>query len=536
MEDRSESRHAADLGAPAVPSTGAAFAVLDDSPNPVLATDPRGRIRYVNRGLESAFGYTRDELIEQPVEVLVPGSAAEGHARRRAGFVAHPVARPMGIGMEQAGRRKDGSEFPVEISLAPVNTPDGPYILATVVDITARKLAENQLLQAQKLESIGRLAGGIAHDFNNVLFAIKGYAELLAEDLAPDRRDSLDPDDALSNVEAIALAASRAATLTAQLLAFSRQQVVHSEVLELNAAIEAAEPMLRPLVGETVRLDIRMDPDAGRIRLAHGQLDQVLVNLVVNARDAMPDGGTVTIESGNVELDETDAAQLVDATPGRYVYLAISDTGEGMDLETRDHAFEPFFTTKARGKGTGLGLATTHGIMRQAGGHIALSSEPGIGSAFKLYFPRIDDPADAPQAPRLPLPDVVGGRLMVVEDELSVREMTTLVLRRAGYEVHPVAHGAEALERLEELGAPIDVLVTDVVMPGMSGIELAEQVLDAYPQAGVVLLSGYTAETLDLERVVSRGGVFLSKPVPTDQLLMAVATAAERRGLDPRQS
>jgi PAS domain S-box-containing protein len=525
---RKESRSAADLELSVHRRSGEIYSLLDASPNAILATDLSGRIRYLNPRVESTFGYSREELLDQPVEVLVPLGAAARHADRRNSFRAHPVTRPAGIGMDLAGRRKDGSEFPVEISLAPVETPDGPQVLATVVDITARKVAENQLLQAQKLESIGRLAGGIAHDFNNVLFAIKGYAELLAEDLSPERRSILDPDAALANVEAITTAATRAATLTAQLLAFSRQQVVQPEVLEINEAVEALQPMLRPLIGEQIGLSVRLDPGAGRIRLGRGQLDQILVNLVVNARDAMPAGGRITIESGNAELDAAYVAQHLDVLPGPYVFLAVSDTGEGMDAETRAHAFEPFYTTKEQGRGTGLGLATIYGIMQQARGHVWLYSEPGIGSSFKLYFPREDAPAAGPHAPR-PIGSLAAvGTLLVVEDEPSVREMTTLVLRRAGYVVYPVPDGGAALQRLDVLEVSLDVLVTDVVMPGMSGIDLAEQVLDRYPTAGVVMLSGYTAETLDLERVVSRGGIFLSKPVPAEALLAAVATAARR--------
>ena len=321
--------------------------------------------------------------------MLLPTTVADRHQTHRDGFLANPVARPMGIGLDLAGRRKDGSEFPVEISLSPVETHEGLRVFATVVDITARKSAENQVLQTQKLESIGRLAGGIAHDFNNVLFAIKGYAELLAEDLAPERRQNLDPDEALRSVQAIGDAATRAASLTAQLLAFSRRQVVRPEVLELNAVIESVEPMLQRLIGEQVRLVVRPGPATGRLRADHGQLDQILVNLVINARDAMPEGGTITIESGNIELEAT-TLRRPDVVPGPYVYLAVSDTGEGMNLETREHIFEPFFTTKEHGQGTGLGLATIYGIVQQAGGHIALESEPGKGSSFKLYFPRVD--------------------------------------------------------------------------------------------------------------------------------------------------
>jgi hypothetical protein len=523
------SRHAVGVELTAGGFQGPTLAVLEASPNPIVAVDQAGRISYLNPRVEFTFGYRRDELIGQPVEILMPLGRATAHVAHRDGFLAHPFVRPMGIGMDLAGRRKDGSEFPVDISLFPVETPDGPRVFATIFDITARKSAENQLLQTQKLESIGRLAGGIAHDFNNVLFAIQGYAELLAEDLAPDRRARLDPDEALRNVEAIGAAATRAASLTAQLLAFSRQQVVLPVVLELNAAIEAVEPMLRRLIGENVRLVVRTSPDTGRLRMGRGQVDQILMNLVINARDAMPDGGTITIEAGNVDLDAAYVEEHPDVVPGPFVQVSVSDTGPGMSPETRTHAFEPFFTTKPIGKGTGLGLATIYGIVQQAGGHIWLASEPGTGLSFRIYLPRTDAPAPATSAERPEQAPAGAGTLLVVEDEASVREMTTTLLRRAGYEVHAVANGAAALQRLQELREPIDVLISDVVMPGMSGIELAERVLDRFPKAGVVLLSGYTAETLDLERVVSRGAIFLSKPIPTDELLAAVARAVDRR-------
>ncbi len=508
---------------------GGTLAVLDASPNPIVAIDAGAAITYVNPQVEITFGYDAAELIGQTIEVLLPRAIADRHIAHRDGFLVNPVARPMGIGLDLAGRRKDGTEFPVEISLSPVETPEGLRVFATVVDITARKTAENQLLQAQKLESIGRLAGGIAHDFNNVLFAIKGYAELLSDDLSPERRDRLDPDEALRSVKAIADAATRAASLTAQLLAFSRRQVVRPEVLDLNEAIENVEPMLRRLIGAQIRLVVRPGQGAGRLRADHGQLDQILVNLVINARDAMPEGGTITIESGNIELDETYAAQHLDVAPGPFVFLAVSDTGLGMDVETREHVFEPFFTTKEQGHGTGLGLATIYGIVQQTGGHIWLYSEPGIGSSFKLYFPRVDAPVAAATAPSPGRTTAGTGTVMVVEDEAVVRDMTSAMLRRAGYQVTSVSDGPEALERLIRLAQPVDILVTDVVMPGMSGIDLAERVLDRFPEAGVVLLSGYTAETLDLDRVVTRGALFLSKPVNANDLLDAVRRAPERR-------
>ena len=508
--------------------------VLEAGPNAVVAIDAQGRIVYVNLQVAATFGYGPDEVLGQSIELLLPERVASRHVGHRDGFIDHPVSRQMGIGLDLAGRRRDGSEFPVEISLAPVETADGLQVFATVVDITARKGAESQLLQAQKLESIGRLAGGIAHDFNNMLFAIHGYGELLAQDLAPDARADFDADRALRNVDAISQAAERATALTAQLLAFSRQQVVTSKVLDMNAAVTKIEPMVQPLIGEDVRLILKLDPAAGHVRADSGQIDQIVVNLVVNARDAMPEGGTVTIETGNVTFDEPYAIEYFGVTPGQYVLLAVSDTGVGMDSTTREHIFEPFFTTKDVGKGTGLGLATIYGIVRQAGGHIWLYSEPGRGSAFKLYFPRVD--AAVEDAPIEPVtPEVGVGTVLVVEDEPAVRDMTTQLLERAGYRVIAVAGGPEALASATN-DEPIDVLVTDVIMPAMSGIDLAEQMLDRHPRIGVVLLSGYTAETLDLERVTARGVLFVPKPVTSNQLLQAVqrAQASSRAAADRR--
>jgi two-component system cell cycle sensor histidine kinase/response regulator CckA len=391
----------------------------------------------------------------------------------------------------------------------------------------AHKASENELLQAQKLESIGRLAGGIAHDFNNMLFAIQGYAELLTQDLASADPARLAPDELLASVNAISDATKRAATLTAQLLAFSRRQIVAAEVLDLNAIVTAVVPMVRQLIGQSRRLILELDPATGHMRADAGQIEQIVVNLVLNARDAMPDGGTVTIESGNAAFDDFHAPGHVNGTPGPYVFLAITDTGVGMDHATREHIFEPFFTTKSLGNGTGLGLASAYGIVNQAGGHIFVYSEPGQGSVFKLYFPRVDAPVERRSAVRL-APVVGDGTVMIVEDDPAIRTMTAKLLNRAGYEVISVANGSEALATARTAG-PIDVLVTDVIMPATSGIDLAEQMMDAYPRMGVVLLSGYVEETLHLERAISRGATFVAKPLSSTQLLQTVAQAAASR-------
>jgi signal transduction histidine kinase len=389
----------------------------------------------------------------------------------------------------------------------------------------ARKAAENQLLQAQKLESIGRLAGGIAHDFNNMLFAIHGYAELMTQDLAANAPD-LDRAQLMQSVTAIRDAAERATALTGQLLSFSRQHAVSVHVLDVNAAVATIEPMVRQLIGKQMRLVVKLDAGAGHIRADMGQIDQILVNLVVNARDAMPSGGTVTIETGNAVFDDHAPGNGAIGA-GSYVFLAVTDTGIGMDQATRDLMFEPFFTTKATGKGTGLGLATTNGIVNRAGGHIEVESEPGRGSAFRLYFPRIDAAVDA--EPDDPDARIVGaGRILVVEDEPAVRDMIAQVLERAGYAVVSVADAAEAVATAKLL-QPFDALVTDVVMPNLSGIELVDELMNEYPLLGVVLVSGYTADTLDLEQVVARGARFLAKPVTSNRLLATVIDAIAAR-------
>jgi hypothetical protein len=488
-----------------------------------VAVDAAARIVYANPQVSRTFGYAPDELLGRPVEVLLPDRVAARHVGLRDGFIGHSVARPMGIGLDLSGRRKDGSEFPVEISLSPLETPDGLQVFATIVDITARKAAESQLLQAQKLESIGRLAGGIAHDFNNMLFAIRGYAEMLEEDLAVEGRARLDADVALANASAITTVVERATMLTTQLLAFSRRQAVAARTIALNESTQGLEPMLRRLIGEDVRLQLALDPNAGNVRMDPGQLDQILVNLVVNARDAMPEGGLISIATGHVAFDEPYALEHFDVRPGAYVMLAVSDTGHGMDHETREHVFEPFFTTKELGRGTGLGLATIYGIVRQAGGHIWLYSEPGQGSTFKIYLPRVGEGLPAawgvPGGEAAPLSR---GTVLVVEDEPAVRDMTRQMLTRAGWTVIEVPNGTEAWALVDVAAEPIDAVVSDVVMPGLSGIELSERVLERHPGIRFVLLSGYTAETLNLERAIERGVRFVSKPVSSRQLLAAL--------------
>jgi hypothetical protein len=503
--------------------------LLEAAPDAMVVVDERGDIVLVNVQAEKQFGYHRDELIGQPVTSIIPVGFAERLIADHLRPAADALAQEIGSGIELSGRRKNGSEFPIDIMLSPLESDEGILVTAAIRNISARKAAEGQLLQAQKLESVGRLAGGIAHDFNNMLFVINGQAEMLDQDLMPEQRAALDLDHALGNVRAIREAGERAAKLTAQLLAFSRQHVVSPKVIDLNAAIEGLEPMVRELIGTDVQLVVELSSAAGHVRVDPGQLDQILVNLMVNARDAMPEGGRLTIETADVLVDEPHAIEHFDLRAGPYALLAVSDTGIGMDRSVRERIFEPFFTTKEPGKGTGLGLATAYGIVHQAGGHIWVYSEPGIGSTFKIYLPRVDPmgPLDAPAVPVAPAEGT--GTVLVVEDEPDVRDVTTQMLTRSGYHVIAVADGTEAIARLARLEEPIDVLVTDIVMPQMSGIELADQVMDAFPHVGVVLLSGFTAETLQLERVTTRGAAFVPKPVTSGQLVAAVEGARTTR-------
>lgn len=501
-------------------------AVLESSSNSIVAVDVSGTITYVNPQAETAFGYERNELIGMAVEALVPDRVRDRHVQHRADYLRDAVARPTGIGISVAGRRKDGSEFPVEISLSPVETADGPLVFATIVDVTERSAIEQQLEESHRLESIGRLAGGIAHDFNNMLFAIGGNAELLAEDLSGDRAD-VDTADARERIAAIVDATDRAAGLTRQLLAFSRQQVVSPKVIDLAEVIWAMAPMLRTLVGEGITLDLDLTGPARRVLIDPSQFDQVLVNLVANARDAMPGGGSLSIRTELVVFDEDDGLVRVEVVAGEYVVLVVSDTGIGIDEGARAHIFEPFFTTKAPGKGTGLGLATTHGIIKQAGGSIWLYSEVGHGTTFKVFLPRIE--ARGESTPETPAPLApAAGMILVVEDDQAVRAMTSQMLRRRGYEVVVGKDGPTALEAFDRTAERIDVLVTDVIMPGMSGLVLAQQVRERDPGIGIVLLSGYTAGTLDLERTIAEGAAFLAKPVTSRQLQEAIERVRHR--------
>jgi signal transduction histidine kinase len=378
-----------------------------------------------------------------------------------------------------------------------------------------RRDLEMQLLQAQKLESIGRLAGGIAHDFNNLLTAILGYSELAEAELPADSSVR----ECLQNVQD---AAHRAASLTHQLLAFARKQVIKPSIVDLNGLLRDTEKMLRRLIGADVELVSLPDPDLGSVRVDAGQFGQVLLNLALNARDAMPNGGTLTFETANLSLGEDFARQHFDVAPGEYVLLTVTDSGVGMDRQTQARVFEPFFTTKDPGKGTGLGLSTCYGIVKQSGGEISLQSKPGRGTTFKIYLPRIRETAEAASTADHVETPRGKATVLLVEDEERVRSVAARTLDGHGYRVLEASNGIEARRIVEELGAQIDLIITDLVMPLMGGAELIRWVGDAYPGIRTLLMSGYVEAAGSQPGTTDPATAFLQKPFTTRELLQMV--------------
>ena len=493
----------------------AALPILEADPNAVIGVDAAGVILYANPQVEATFGWPPSELVGKSVDQLVPVELAGGQAAHRSAFTAAPAPRPMGIGLDLSARRRDGTEFPVEISLVPLDGPRGPIVLATVVDITARRALEGQLFEARKLESIGRLSGGIAHDFNNILTAIIGFADLALASPAGS--------DLTSDLTTIREAAQRASGLTQQLLAFGRRQILRPQLVNPNEVITATEPMLRRLIGEQIEVTVSIRPDVGSIQVDPTQLGQVILNLALNARDAMPGGGHLVIRSERATLDDTDLSRHAEIPAGSYVVISVADTGTGMDAETKAHIFEPFFTTKEVGQGTGLGLATTYGIVKQSNGYIWVYSEPGRGTSFRIYFPQ----AEAPKVEEVVAkPHSIGPphshQVLLVEDEPMLLVLTRRVLTEAGFDVIEASNAAEALELAQRPEVSLDLLLTDVVMPGMSGVQLADRLRTLIPGIRALLMSGYAEEIVLGE---STDYAFIAKPFTPQALLDAVVDA-----------
>jgi PAS domain S-box-containing protein len=472
--------------------------------------DRETRITSWNLGARRLLGRTAEEMLRRPLASLF----AEGVADPE-GMAIRLLDTRLPDRLETEFRSADGSSIDVMASGSPLSAADGQLDGHIIVarDITERRRAEveraeleSQFRQAQKMEAVGRLAGGVAHDFNNLLTVIMGRSEFLRQQLPAN-------DPLLRHVDVITQGAQRAAKLTGQLLAFSRRQVLQPKVLDLNGVIGGMAEMLRRLIGENIVLVTLPAPGLGRVMADPSQVEQILMNLAVNAHDAMPSGGRLTLETSNVVNDETYVRQHMGARPGAYVMLAVTDTGTGMSAETQARLFEPFFTTKGPGKGTGLGLATVYGIVKQSGGNIWVYSEPGHGTCFKVYLPRVDEATDAAESP-----DAAGASprghetILLVEDEPDLRELALEILAMHGYVVLEAAEAGEALRLGDGHTGRIDLLLTDVIMPGMSGRELAVQLTARRPGLRVLYMSGYTADAMAKHGVLEPEIMFLQKP------------------------
>jgi PAS domain S-box-containing protein len=506
-------------------------AVLEAAPDAMIGVDCDGVIGLVNAQAERLFGYDRAELFGRRIELLVPVASRERHVAAVGRYLRAPESRPMGRGQPLFARRKDGAEFPAEISLSALETDDGLLVVSAVRDVSERLelLAERERLraqaererleaklnQAQRIESLGQLAGGVAHDFNNLLAVILNYTSFVYERVAEAAVSDERWRGVARDLRQVQRAGERATQLTHQLLAFGRREVMRPQVLDLNTVVVEVQQMLRRTLGEHIEMRTALQPDLLPVLADPGQFEQVLVNLAVNARDAMPDGGELLVRTDNIDVPSGPTGE-----PERTVRVQVRDTGTGMPPDVVERVFEPFFTTKPAGEGTGLGLATVYGIVAQLGGGIGIDSQVGVGTTVSITLAATDEVRPDEEEPAARLPARGGESILVVEDEEALREVTRRILARNGYQVRTASNGPEALALPDDVA--FDLLLTDVVMPQMLGKELAARMVERRPDIRVLYMSGYAQPVLASRGTLDPGVILVEKPFSETVLLERV--------------
>lgn len=501
--------------------------VLDTLVDGLIVIDRAGRIQLYNPACEKLFGYRSTEVIGNNVKMLMPPDIEREHDQYLRNYQQTGVRKIIGISREVVGQRKDGSTFPMHLAVGEATHLGEPIYVGIIRDLTERNQVESQLRQSQKMEAVGQLTGGLAHDFNNILMLISINVEALLDDEIPTRTRE--------RLEQIEKAATRAAELTQQLLAYSRRQPLSPRLTDLNALVVATSKLLGRTLGENIEIEAILADELWTVYVDRTLLETSLVNLSLNARDAMPGGGQLLIETRNVVLDHDYASQNPDVTPGAYAMLAVTDTGTGIPAEALEKVFEPFFTTKAVGRGTGLGLSMVYGFIKQSNGHIKIYSELERGTSIRMYLPRADGTVDAQAIVDAPLLPTGTERLLIVEDNTDVRARIGEILRGLGYSVDEATDGTAALARWEAAHRPYDLLLTDVVMPGpVSGKALADAISSRWPETPIVFMSGYTEDAITHQGRLNAGVRLLAKPFRRHELAQMIREALDDRPASSR--